>query len=42
MGEFLQKLSLKKEEFCTEAVELDHYLDGVNFKDVKEQCNLEL
>jgi len=38
MGDFLKTLNTKKEEFCVEAVEHDHYLKDVNFEVIKEQC----
>ena len=42
MGDFLKKLDTKTEEFCDEAVEDDHYLTGVNWQIVKDECQLEL
>ena len=38
----MKKLNTKTEEFCDEAVEDDHYLTGVNWQIVKDECQLEL
>ena len=42
MGDFLKKLDTKTDQFCEEAKADDHYLIGVNWEIVKDDCKLEL
>lgn len=38
MGDFLEKLKKKNDQFIEEAKDDDHYLTGVNWESVKEEC----
>jgi hypothetical protein len=42
MRDFFENLDTKTLQFCAEAIADDHYLIGVNWETVKDDCKLEL